>query len=86
MQSWSSSSEHGIPYGNSEWLEGLVGVSVDCDIDSDIDAKWSGNVEVEAQSVSHEFSGPCLSEIYDTMFDDNAMREVCQMMTGNLKI
>ncbi|XP_017417031.1 uncharacterized protein LOC108327822 [Vigna angularis] len=69
--SWSSSSDHGSLDGNCQWLEGLADVSVDCDIDGHIDVEWSSNVEVEVQSLSHQFSGPCSSEASHNNFDDN---------------
>lgn len=34
VRSWSSSPNHGSLDGNSEWLEGLVDVCVDCDINA----------------------------------------------------
>ncbi|XP_017408923.1 uncharacterized protein LOC108321619 [Vigna angularis] len=45
LSSWSSSTDEGDVHGNNECLEGLVDVSVECDIDSDVD----GNAEVEVQ-------------------------------------
>ncbi|WVZ07051.1 hypothetical protein V8G54_020397 [Vigna mungo] len=45
--SWSTSSDEGHVHGNNECLEGLVNVSVECDIDGNID----GNVEVEVESL-----------------------------------
>ncbi|WVZ09020.1 hypothetical protein V8G54_022366, partial [Vigna mungo] len=41
----------------------------------DIVAEWSGNVEVEVQSVSHEFNGPCSRETSDNMFEVNVEGE-----------
>ncbi|WVY96452.1 hypothetical protein V8G54_028603 [Vigna mungo] len=61
VRSRSSSNDHGSLDGNSRCLKGLVVVSVECDIDCHIDVEWFGNVEVELQSLLHEFSGPCSS-------------------------
>ncbi|XP_052732460.1 uncharacterized protein LOC128196251 isoform X1 [Vigna angularis] len=66
IRSWNSSFD-----GNSEWLEGLVDVNVGCDIDDDIHADLEGNIPVEVQSVSNDFSGPYSSGSSDSMFDVN---------------
>ncbi|XP_052728551.1 uncharacterized protein LOC108328650 [Vigna angularis] len=44
---WSTSTDEGDVHGNNECLEGLVDVSVECDIDGEI----NGNVEVEVESL-----------------------------------
>ncbi|WVZ10058.1 hypothetical protein V8G54_014588 [Vigna mungo] len=71
IRSWNSSFDSGSGDGNNECLEGLVDVNVGCDIDDDIHADLEGNVEVEVQSMSNDFSGPCFSGSFDNMFDVN---------------
>ncbi|KAG2398686.1 uncharacterized protein HKW66_Vig0088330 [Vigna angularis] len=45
VSSWSTSTNERDEHENNECLEGLVDVSVQCDVDGDID----GNVEVEVE-------------------------------------
>ncbi|WVY96833.1 hypothetical protein V8G54_028984 [Vigna mungo] len=49
----------------------MVMVTVECDINGDIDEEWSGNVEVEVESLSHEFSGQCSNDSSHNNFDDD---------------